>query len=225
MVNWLHASSHELRCQLSNNARFKDGTAWAVGEQSEQLWSLTRVSRQGGLPSTKFLQFQNFSPSLLSLVGVCVFFPALLSCTSSLAPLSLLSLVFLGHLYALDPFNQIQSKEDHKGTFLGGGPCSILFCTKLLQEFLSLLTNKSNAAKVCLDCYSVAGCLRSDALHDPSASTREHRVPHGRHHCQQSDGVACSALSQGSHNEPKLPDIRSRLHDIMHKAGVVHIPY
>lgn len=44
MVNWLHASSHDLRCQLSNNARFKEGTAWVVGEQSEQLWSLTRVS-------------------------------------------------------------------------------------------------------------------------------------------------------------------------------------
>eukprot|EP00983_Pelagomonas_calceolata_P120249 1160687-Pelagomonas_calceolata.AAC.2 len=42
MVNWLHASSHDLSCQILNSGRFMDGTGWVVGEQIEQLWSLLK---------------------------------------------------------------------------------------------------------------------------------------------------------------------------------------
>ncbi|KAF5829011.1 hypothetical protein DUNSADRAFT_16713 [Dunaliella salina] len=42
MMNWLHASSHDLSCQILNNGRFMEGTGWVVGEQIEQLWSLLK---------------------------------------------------------------------------------------------------------------------------------------------------------------------------------------
>lgn len=44
MVNWMHGASHDLLCQLENCGRFKKGSAWSVGEQIEQLWSLLKVS-------------------------------------------------------------------------------------------------------------------------------------------------------------------------------------
>lgn len=43
MVNWLHASSHDFACQISNSGRFKAGAAWTVGEMIEQLWAQTKV--------------------------------------------------------------------------------------------------------------------------------------------------------------------------------------
>ena len=42
MVPWMHASSHNMACQLLNNARFQLGAARRVGENSEQLWSMLR---------------------------------------------------------------------------------------------------------------------------------------------------------------------------------------
>ena len=44
VVNWLHAAAHDFPCQLRNSGRFRAGAGWAVGEQIEHLWSLTRVS-------------------------------------------------------------------------------------------------------------------------------------------------------------------------------------
>ncbi|KAL6752839.1 hypothetical protein V8C86DRAFT_2744567 [Haematococcus lacustris] len=39
MVPMMHAASHDTACQLANNARFLKGTAFRVGEQTEQAWS------------------------------------------------------------------------------------------------------------------------------------------------------------------------------------------
>ncbi|KAJ9534336.1 hypothetical protein QJQ45_016030 [Haematococcus lacustris] len=44
MVNWMHGSSHNLSCQLKNNGRYLANTAWRVGEQTEQLWSMFKVA-------------------------------------------------------------------------------------------------------------------------------------------------------------------------------------
>ena len=43
MVNWMHAASHDMSCQLENSGRFQKDTGFVVGEQSEQLWSGTKV--------------------------------------------------------------------------------------------------------------------------------------------------------------------------------------
>ena len=43
MVNWMHAASHDMACQLRNNGRFQQGTGWVVGEQVEQLWAMVKV--------------------------------------------------------------------------------------------------------------------------------------------------------------------------------------
>eukprot|EP00983_Pelagomonas_calceolata_P071220 1151123-Pelagomonas_calceolata.AAC.2 len=42
MVNWMHGAAHDMSCQMKNCGRFKEGTAWSVGEQIEQLWSLMK---------------------------------------------------------------------------------------------------------------------------------------------------------------------------------------
>jgi hypothetical protein len=47
LVNWMHGSSHNPSCQLQNNGRYQQGTGWTVGEQTEQLWALTKAL--GGL--------------------------------------------------------------------------------------------------------------------------------------------------------------------------------
>ena len=47
MVNWLHAASHDTKCQLQNSGRHKDGTGWTVGEQIKQLWALLTVGAVG----------------------------------------------------------------------------------------------------------------------------------------------------------------------------------
>jgi len=47
LVNWMHGSSHNPSCQLQNNGRYQKGTGWTVGEQTEQLWALTKAI--GGL--------------------------------------------------------------------------------------------------------------------------------------------------------------------------------
>ncbi|KAJ9517881.1 hypothetical protein QJQ45_004220 [Haematococcus lacustris] len=39
MVPMMHGASHDTACQLANNARFLKGTAFRVGEQTEQAWS------------------------------------------------------------------------------------------------------------------------------------------------------------------------------------------
>lgn len=51
MVNWMHGSSHDIGCQLENNARYQDGAGWKVGESSEQLWSLLKVRGIGRMSS------------------------------------------------------------------------------------------------------------------------------------------------------------------------------
>ena len=43
MVNWMHGSAHDLKCELLNSARFKDDAARRVGENTEQLWSMLKV--------------------------------------------------------------------------------------------------------------------------------------------------------------------------------------
>lgn len=50
MVNWMHGSSHDLLCQLQNNGRFQEGAGRKVGENSEQLWSLTKVGHATHIP-------------------------------------------------------------------------------------------------------------------------------------------------------------------------------
>lgn len=47
MVNWMHAASHDMSCQLENSGRFREGAGFVVGEQSEQLWAMTKVSAVG----------------------------------------------------------------------------------------------------------------------------------------------------------------------------------
>jgi len=42
LVNWMHGASHDLACQIQNCGRFRGKTAWSVGEQIEQLWSLLK---------------------------------------------------------------------------------------------------------------------------------------------------------------------------------------
>jgi hypothetical protein len=44
LVNWMHGSSHTLACQLLNNGRYIVDAGRKVGENSEQLWSMTKVS-------------------------------------------------------------------------------------------------------------------------------------------------------------------------------------
>ncbi len=48
MVNWMHASGHDVACQLTNSGRYQEGVGWRVGEQSEQLWSMAKVCTVGG---------------------------------------------------------------------------------------------------------------------------------------------------------------------------------
>jgi len=43
MVNWMHAASHDMSCQLENSGRFQKDAGFVVGEQPEQLWSGTKV--------------------------------------------------------------------------------------------------------------------------------------------------------------------------------------
>jgi hypothetical protein len=42
-VNWMHGSSHQLRCQLKHSARYRDRAGRRVGEHTEQLWSMLKV--------------------------------------------------------------------------------------------------------------------------------------------------------------------------------------
>uniref|UniRef100_A0A7S3QP61 CxC3 like cysteine cluster domain-containing protein n=2 Tax=Dunaliella tertiolecta TaxID=3047 RepID=A0A7S3QP61_DUNTE len=42
MVNWMHAASHDMSCQLENSGRFQKDAGFVVGEQSEQLWAMTK---------------------------------------------------------------------------------------------------------------------------------------------------------------------------------------
>jgi len=43
MVNWMHAASHDMSCQLENSGRFRKGAGFVVGEQMEQLFGQTKV--------------------------------------------------------------------------------------------------------------------------------------------------------------------------------------
>ncbi len=43
VVNFMHGAGHTLACQLLHCGRHIVGTGWGVGEQIEQLWSLTKV--------------------------------------------------------------------------------------------------------------------------------------------------------------------------------------
>ncbi|KAG1656778.1 hypothetical protein FOA52_009546 [Chlamydomonas sp. UWO 241] len=44
LVDWLHANTHDLKCQLENRGRFTTGAhaATVVGEMTEQLWAMTK---------------------------------------------------------------------------------------------------------------------------------------------------------------------------------------
>lgn len=44
LVNWMHGSSHELSCQVQHMGRYAEGAGRKVGENTEQLWSLLKVS-------------------------------------------------------------------------------------------------------------------------------------------------------------------------------------
>jgi Kyakuja-Dileera-Zisupton transposase len=44
LVNWMHASSHKLSCQLTNSARYAVNAARRVGEMMEQTWAMFKVS-------------------------------------------------------------------------------------------------------------------------------------------------------------------------------------
>lgn len=48
MVNWLHGSGHEIACQLVNSGKYSEGAARRIGEEIEQLWAMTKVSRAPG---------------------------------------------------------------------------------------------------------------------------------------------------------------------------------
>lgn len=48
IVNFLHAAGHTMACQLKNSGRFTEQAGWRVGEQTEQLWSRTKVSHVTG---------------------------------------------------------------------------------------------------------------------------------------------------------------------------------
>ena len=50
IVNWMHGSSPDLACHVQNNGRFKEGAGRKVGENNEQLWSLTKVWCTYGCP-------------------------------------------------------------------------------------------------------------------------------------------------------------------------------
>ena len=52
MVNWLHAAGHDLSCQMLHSGRYTLGAGRRVGEEAEQLWSMTRVSGGGGYSSS-----------------------------------------------------------------------------------------------------------------------------------------------------------------------------
>lgn len=43
MVNWLHAAGHDHACQLRNSGRYTPGAGRRVGEEAEQVWSMTKV--------------------------------------------------------------------------------------------------------------------------------------------------------------------------------------
>ncbi|KAG2482162.1 hypothetical protein HYH03_018886 [Edaphochlamys debaryana] len=42
MVNWMHGSGHEIACQLVNSGRYSPAAARRIGEEIEQLWSMTK---------------------------------------------------------------------------------------------------------------------------------------------------------------------------------------
>jgi hypothetical protein len=44
LVPWMHAAGHVLSCQVHNNGRFALGAGRRVGENTEQLWSMFKVS-------------------------------------------------------------------------------------------------------------------------------------------------------------------------------------
>lgn len=44
IVNWMHGSSHDIACQLQHGGRYAAGAGRKVGENSEQLWSMTKAS-------------------------------------------------------------------------------------------------------------------------------------------------------------------------------------
>ncbi|PNH11695.1 hypothetical protein TSOC_001461, partial [Tetrabaena socialis] len=47
MVNWMHGSGHDVACQLTNCGRYMEGAGRGIGEQIEQLWSMTKVGGVG----------------------------------------------------------------------------------------------------------------------------------------------------------------------------------
>jgi hypothetical protein len=43
LVNWMHGSSHDLPCQVTNMGRYALAAGRKVGENIEQLWSQLKV--------------------------------------------------------------------------------------------------------------------------------------------------------------------------------------
>lgn len=69
MVNWMHGSSHDLVCQLTNNGRFQEGAGRKVGENAEQLWSMTKVCLVRMLATAPSLTLLTHQPRTLAFHG------------------------------------------------------------------------------------------------------------------------------------------------------------
>lgn len=42
LVNWLHGAGHDLACEVSNSGRYTKDAGRRIGEEAEQMWSLTK---------------------------------------------------------------------------------------------------------------------------------------------------------------------------------------